>query len=116
VSSEKAREKAAPAVDRPAAVSRLYDEAGALLYVGSSFDPEERCKGHREKPWWARRSFIGWFLGLRGWRPPPGGAAAERERSQASSYRGTEGPGTIPARAQRAGKSPGLISLLSSAG
>jgi hypothetical protein len=59
VSSEKAREKAAPAVDRPAAVSRLYDEAGALLYVGSSFDPEERCKGHREKPWWARRSFIG---------------------------------------------------------
>lgn len=52
MSNGKARETAAPAVDRPAAVYRLYDEAGVLLYVGSSFDPEERCKGHREKPWW----------------------------------------------------------------
>lgn len=37
---------------RPAAVYRLYDETGALLYIGSAYDPEKRCKRHRDKPWW----------------------------------------------------------------
>ncbi|MGW1497553.1 GIY-YIG nuclease family protein [Streptomyces mirabilis] len=43
----------------PAAVYRLWDAEGNLLYIGSSYDPEERCKEHRKKPWWpevARRS------------------------------------------------------------
>lgn len=39
---------------RRAAVYRLYDEAGTLLYVGSAYDPKERAKKHREKPWWPR--------------------------------------------------------------
>jgi predicted GIY-YIG superfamily endonuclease len=38
--------------ERPAAVYRLYDEAGTLLYIGSAYDPEKRCKRHRDKPWW----------------------------------------------------------------
>ncbi|MPY31318.1 GIY-YIG nuclease family protein [Streptomyces adustus] len=43
----------------PAAVYRLWDAAGNLLYVGSAFDPEKRCHGHRDRPWWpevARRT------------------------------------------------------------
>ncbi|MFC7979748.1 hypothetical protein ACFUT3_31505 [Streptomyces cinereoruber] len=23
-----------------------------MLYIGSAFDPAERCKAHRDKPWW----------------------------------------------------------------
>jgi hypothetical protein len=23
-----------------------------LLYIGSAYDPDERCKAHRTKPWW----------------------------------------------------------------
>lgn len=37
---------------RKAAVYRLYDEAGTLLYVGSAYDPAHRCKSHRDKAWW----------------------------------------------------------------
>ncbi|MET7728482.1 hypothetical protein [Streptomyces mirabilis] len=44
----------APIDDRPAAVYRLWAGDGALLYVGSSYDPEERCKQHRPRPWWPR--------------------------------------------------------------
>lgn len=43
----------------PAAVYRLWDADGNLLYIGSAYDPEERCKEHRKKPWWrevARRT------------------------------------------------------------
>lgn len=36
----------------PAAVYRLWDTDGNLLYIGSAYDPEERCKAHRSKPWW----------------------------------------------------------------
>ncbi|MGY5033279.1 GIY-YIG nuclease family protein [Streptomyces sp. 900116325] len=39
---------------RRAAVYRLYDAADALLYVGSAYDPEERCKAHHDKPWWPK--------------------------------------------------------------
>lgn len=37
---------------RRAAVYRLYDEDGELLYIGSSYDPARRCKEHQEKGWW----------------------------------------------------------------
>jgi predicted GIY-YIG superfamily endonuclease len=40
------------ATSRPAAVYRLYDTEGTLLYIGSAYDPKERAKKHREKPWW----------------------------------------------------------------
>ncbi|MGW1525411.1 GIY-YIG nuclease family protein [Streptomyces sp. NPDC002159] len=37
---------------RRAAVYRLFDAAGELLYIGSAYDPEERCKEHHSKAWW----------------------------------------------------------------
>jgi predicted GIY-YIG superfamily endonuclease len=47
----------------PAAVYRLWDAEGNLLYIGSAFDPEERCKSHRQKPWWSEvaRRTEQWF-------------------------------------------------------
>lgn len=48
---------------RAAAVYRLYDADGALLYIGSAYDPEERCKAHRKLPWWPQvtRRAEEWF-------------------------------------------------------
>ncbi|MFB8402146.1 hypothetical protein [Streptomyces sp. NPDC055912] len=40
------------APDRQAAVYRLFAGDGALLYVGSAYDPEERCMRHRDAAWW----------------------------------------------------------------
>lgn len=43
----------------PAVVYRLYDADGALLYIGSAYDADHRCKDHAKKPWWpqvARRT------------------------------------------------------------
>ncbi|WP_327413210.1 hypothetical protein [Streptomyces sp. NBC_01233] len=37
---------------RAAAVYRLYGASDELLYVGSAYDPAERCKEHRRQPWW----------------------------------------------------------------
>lgn len=37
----------------PAAVYRLWDASGVLLYIGSAYEPEVRCKEHRKKPWWS---------------------------------------------------------------
>ncbi|MET8905759.1 hypothetical protein [Streptomyces sp. Tu 4128] len=39
------------AAGRRAAVYRLYDTDGVLLYIGSVYDPEERCEARRTKPW-----------------------------------------------------------------
>lgn len=36
----------------PAAVYRLWDKGGNLLYIGSAYEPEQRCREHRKKPWW----------------------------------------------------------------
>lgn len=44
---------------RPAAVYRLYAADGTLLYIGSAYDPDRRCKSHHGKHWWplvARRT------------------------------------------------------------
>lgn len=44
---------------RKAAVYRLYAADGALLYIGSSYDPDKRCEAHYRAPWWpevARRT------------------------------------------------------------
>jgi len=43
----------------PAAVYRLYDADGVLLYIGSAYEPDVRCKEHEKQPWWpdvARRT------------------------------------------------------------
>jgi predicted GIY-YIG superfamily endonuclease len=37
---------------RRAAVYRLFAADGALLYIGSSYDPDERCESHRRASWW----------------------------------------------------------------
>jgi predicted GIY-YIG superfamily endonuclease len=37
--------------DRPAAVYRLYDAEGTLLYIGSAYDPDDRWEEHQKKPW-----------------------------------------------------------------
>ena len=37
--------------DRPAAVYRLYDHAGVLLYVGASVNPDTRKYAHARKSW-----------------------------------------------------------------
>ncbi|CAL9535162.1 hypothetical protein SUDANB54_04117 [Streptomyces sp. enrichment culture] len=66
----------------PAAVYRLWDADGVLLYIGSAYDPEERCKAHRDKPWWpevARRT--------EEWRPSRGDAYTAELEAIA-----TEGP------------------------
>lgn len=36
---------------RRAAVYRLYDAAGTLLYIGSAYYPNERAKAHRHATW-----------------------------------------------------------------
>jgi antitoxin (DNA-binding transcriptional repressor) of toxin-antitoxin stability system/predicted GIY-YIG superfamily endonuclease len=41
--------------DMPTALYRLYDESGALLYIGISNDPDRRFEQHAyDKPWWPR--------------------------------------------------------------
>jgi len=47
-------ETTTPTPTRKAAVYRLYDAAGTLLYIGSAYDPEQRSRAHRNKPWWAQ--------------------------------------------------------------
>jgi hypothetical protein len=37
---------------RRAAVYRLHDATGTLLYIGSAYDPERRCERHEGLPWW----------------------------------------------------------------
>lgn len=41
--------------DQPTAVYRLYDSAGALLYVGVTSNPDARFGAHSLiQPWWAQ--------------------------------------------------------------
>lgn len=37
---------------RRAAVYRLFAADGTLLYIGSAFDPDHRCKSHQKQSWW----------------------------------------------------------------
>jgi hypothetical protein len=37
--------------EQPAAIYRLYDAGGQLLYIGSSHQPAVRQQEHRKKPW-----------------------------------------------------------------
>lgn len=56
-----------PNEPRQAAVYRLYAANDTLLYIGSAYDPDHRCKAHRSKQWWpqvARREDE-WHYGRR---------------------------------------------------
>ncbi|MGW0647952.1 GIY-YIG nuclease family protein [Streptomyces umbrinus] len=51
---------------RPAAVYRLLDSQGSLLYVCMSINPERRFEQHaKKKPWWAEvdptKTVITWY-------------------------------------------------------
>lgn len=76
---------------RRAAVYRLYDAAGTLLYIGSAYDPDHRCKSHRKQPWWpevARRTDE--------WHPARGVAYVEELKAIAverSKYNAMGAPG-----------------------
>jgi predicted GIY-YIG superfamily endonuclease len=62
--------------ERACAVYRCYDAAGALQYIGSSFNPEERMKEHRMSRRWAQHTAKRtdqWFA------TEPEARAAERE-------------------------------------
>ncbi|MEU0950472.1 hypothetical protein ABZ379_48815 [Streptomyces canus] len=50
---QSASAKQAPVAEerRPAAVYRLWAEDGTLLYIGSSYAPEERAKAHSRASW-----------------------------------------------------------------
>ena len=47
----------------PAAVYRLFDEHGILLYVGASYDPGARIKRHMAKSWgWQiEKTTVAWY-------------------------------------------------------
>ena len=91
---------------RPAAVYRLYDEAGTLLYIGSAYDPAKRSRAHRDKPWWplvVRREDE--------WHPTREAAyIAETEAIEEGTPPGNKisGPGAVaaPAPKPKAGPTP----------
>jgi prevent-host-death family protein len=70
---------------------RLYDEAGVLLYIGISHQPEARFEQHAKlKEWWpqvARRE-IQWFDD----RPSAATAEADAIRSEDPEHNGTYSP------------------------
>lgn len=99
---------------RPTTVYRLFDEAGRLLYVGTSANPQSRWEQHaREKLWWSSvtRATVEWCASR------PDALAAEREairserplhnnkatpEEEAFPYQGNRGP-SAETRLRRAG-------------
>lgn len=73
------------------ALYRLYDEAGVLLYIGISHQPEVRFEQHAKlKEWWpqvARRE-VEWFDD----RPSAAVAEATAIRSEDPEHNGTYSP------------------------
>lgn len=47
-------ERPPPEMPRPAAVYRPFSACGELLYIGSAYNPEARCKAHRKASWWSQ--------------------------------------------------------------
>ncbi|MFE5514481.1 hypothetical protein ACFQ9J_28500 [Streptomyces sp. NPDC056529] len=63
----------------PAAVYRLWDAEGNLLYIGSAYEPDVRYREHQKKPWWpevAQRT--------EEWHPNRGRAYVEEMKAIAS--------------------------------
>jgi predicted GIY-YIG superfamily endonuclease len=63
----------------PAAVYRLWDAEGNLLYIGSAYDPEQRCRDHKKKPWWPKVAHR-----TEEWRPSRGDAYVEELKAIAT--------------------------------
>lgn len=84
------------------AVYRLFDEAGELLYVGSSNNPERRWKQHAsDKPWWpevARKEAI-WHPWRESWDKETEAIRKERPKHNTMS---TPEYGAQVSRRQRA--------------
>lgn len=77
--------------DKPTALYRLYDEAGTLLYVGISHQPEVRFEQHAKlKEWWPRvtRREVEWF----GDRPAAARAEADAVRSEDPEFNSVYSP------------------------
>jgi predicted GIY-YIG superfamily endonuclease len=75
----------------PAAVYRLWDANGNLLYIGSAYDPDHRCKSHRRKPWWPEVASR-----TEEWHSSRGAAYAEEMkaiRTEGSKYNSMGTPG-----------------------
>lgn len=73
------------------ALYRLYDEAGVLLYIGISHQPDVRFEQHSKvKDWWpqvARRE-VQWFDD----RPSAAAAEADAIRTEDPEHNGTYSP------------------------
>lgn len=77
--------------NRRTALYRLYDEAGALLYIGISHQPEVRFEQHADqKEWWplVDRREVEWF----GDRLTAATAEAAAIRSEDPEHNGTYSP------------------------
>lgn len=73
------------------ALYRLYDEAGTLLYIGISHQPEERFEQHsKSKEWWPRvaQREVEWFDD----RPTAAKAEEAAIRSEDPEFNGTYSP------------------------
>ncbi|MEV4041505.1 GIY-YIG nuclease family protein [Streptomyces sp. NPDC049744] len=73
------------------ALYRLYSEAGTLLYIGISHQPEVRFEQHSKlKDWWPRvaRREVEWFDD----RPTAARAEAEAIRAEDPEHNGTYSP------------------------
>jgi prevent-host-death family protein len=73
------------------ALYRLYDEAGTLLYIGISHQPEVRFEQHSKlKEWWPQvvRREVEWFDD----RPSAATAEAAAIRSEDPEHNGTYSP------------------------
>ncbi|MEU1088899.1 hypothetical protein ABZ401_19045 [Streptomyces sp. NPDC005892] len=73
------------------ALYRLYDEAGTLLYIGISHQPEVRFAQHSKlKSWWpaVSRKVVEWFDD----RPAAAKAEADAIRAEDPEFNGTFSP------------------------
>jgi prevent-host-death family protein len=77
--------------DYRTALYRLYDEAGVLLYIGISHQPEVRFEQHAKfKEWWPQvvRREVEWFDD----RPTAAAAEATAIRGEDPAHNGTYSP------------------------
>jgi predicted GIY-YIG superfamily endonuclease len=89
-------------IDMPTALYRLYDEGGALLYIGISNDPDRRFEQHAyDKSWWPRvaRRDVRWLDD----RPAAQAAEVAAIKAEAPECNGTHSPLRRPPGVYEAG-------------
>jgi hypothetical protein len=86
-------------------VYRFYDACSVLLYVGSAYNPDERCRAHESAAWWpqAVRRADEWHP-TRGhaYRAEMAAIAAEDPKCNAMGTRSYRTPDTEGTRARKA--------------